>query len=567
MTIELIYIPLLLLLLTITGFITGKYMAMVFNGEKTSLSPIFRPVERFIYRICSVNEEEEMSWKTYTFSAVFFGFMNIAFLFLLQLLQGYLPLNPQKLPGVRWDTAINAAISFVTNTNWQSYGGETTMSYLTQMLGLTVQNFLSASVGIAASLAMVRGFIRKETESLGNFWVDLTRSTLYILLPLSIIVALILIFQGVPQTLSPYITVQTLEGNTQNIATGPVASQIAIKQLGTNGGGYFNANSSHPFENPDGLTNSVEMFSILFLPIAILFAFGFMIKSSKQAWAIYWALMIIFILGLSFALWSEYEGNPILAKLEVSGGMNMEGKEMRFGIMQSVLWGHMTTCTSNGSVNSMHDSQLPLTPVIYMFNMGIGEVIFGGLGVGLMGIFFYIIITMFIAGLMIGRTPEFLGKKLGAIEVVMAALGVLLSAVSVLIFSAIAFSVPAGLSSLNNPSTHGMSEILYTYFSPAGNNGSAFAGLNANTVFYNLTISVVLLIGRFATLVPGLVIAGSLAGKKIVPSSSATFPTTSIIFVIMFASVIFIVGALTFLPVFSLGPILEYLFMQKGLIF
>lgn len=567
MIIELIYIPVLLIVLTMTGFITGKYMAQVFNGEKTFLTPVLKPVEKFIYSVCSVDEYEEMNWKTYTFSVVFFSFINIGFLFLLQLLQGNLPLNPQKFPGVRWDTALNTAISFVTNTNWQSYGGETTMSYLTQMLGLTVQNFLSASVGIAASLAMIRGFIRKETENIGNFWVDLTRSTIYILLPFSIFVAIILISQGVPQTLSHYVTAQTLEGNNQIIAVGPVASQISIKQLGTNGGGFFNANSSHPFENPTGLTNSVEVFSIIFLSIALLFAFGFMINNSKQSWVIYWAVMIIFIFGLSVALWSEFQGNPILAKLGVADGMNMEGKEVRFGIIHSVLWGHMTTCTSNGSVNSMHDSLLPLTPLIYMFNMGIGEVLFGGLGVGLIGIFFYIVITMFIAGLMIGRTPEFLGKKLGALEVVIAAVGVLMSAVSMLIFSAVALSIPAGISSLNNPFCHGLSEILYAYFSGAGNNGSAFAGLNANTPFYNLTIGLLILTGRFATLVPGLVIAGSLAGKRTVPESSATFPTTGIIFVIMFASVILIVGALTFLPVFALGPILEYLFIRKGLIF
>ncbi|MEQ8186838.1 MAG: potassium-transporting ATPase subunit KdpA [Candidatus Eremiobacterota bacterium] len=567
MIIEVIYIPILLTLLTMSGFITGKYMAQVFNGEKTFLAPVLKPVEKFIYSVCSVDEHEEMNWKTYTFSVVFFSFMNTGFLFLLQLLQGYLPLNPQKFPGVRWDTALNTAISFVTNTNWQSYGGETTMSYLTQMLGLTVQNFLSASVGIAASLAMIRGFIRKETEHIGNFWVDLTRSIIYILLPFSIFVAIILIFQGVPQTLSHNITAQTLEGNNQTIAVGPVASQIAIKQLGTNGGGFFNANSSHPFENPDGLTNSVEVFSIIFLSIALLFAFGFMINNSKQSWAIYWAVMIIFILGLSLALWSEFQGNPILSKLGVPDGMNMEGKEVRFGIVHSVLWGQITTVTSNGSVNSMQDSLLPITPLVYMFNMGIGEVIFGGLGVGLMGIFFYIVITMFIAGLMIGRTPEFLGKKLGAIEVVMSAVGVLMSAVSMLIFSAVALSTSAGISSLNNPSCHGLSEILYAYFSGAGNNGSAFAGLNANTPFYNLTIGLLILTGRFATLVPGLVVAGSLAGKRIVPESSATFPTTSMIFVVMFASVILIVGALTFLPVFALGPVLEYFFMQKGLVF
>jgi len=562
-----IYLPLFFLLLTIIALISGKYMAKVFNGEKTLFAPVFRPLEKFIYKLCLIDEAREMTWKTYTVSTVFFTFLSIILVFLLQIIQGFLPLNPQKLAGLRWDTALNTAISFATNTNWQSYGGETTMSYLTQMLGLTVQNFLSPAVGIAASLVMIRGFIRKEAETIGNFWVDLTRSIVYVLLPLSIIFAIVLVSQGVPQTFSPYINIQTIEDCNQTIAVGPVASQIAIKQLGTNGGGFFNANSAHPFENPNGFTNTLEVFAIPVLSIALIFAFGYMMKNNKQAWAIFMSLSIIFIIGLSLSLYSELQGNPILGKMGIEKGINMEGKETRFGLVNSVLWGQLTTCTSNGSVNSMHDSMNPLTPLVYMFNMGIGEVIFGGLGVGLMGIFFYIIITMFIAGLMIGRTPEFLGKKLGILEVVMAATGVIASAIVLLILSAIALTTEAGLSSLNNSSAHGLSEVLYAYLSTAGNNGSAFAGLNANTVFYNLTLSITLLVGRFATLVPGIIIAGSLGKKKIVPTSLATFPTTSIVFIIMLTLVILIVGALTFLPVFSLGPILEYLFMQKGLVF
>ncbi len=557
----LIYIPLLLILVTASATILGKYMAGVLKGEKTFLSPFLQPVEKNIYRLCSVDEKEEMNWKTYAVQAVTFTFTGIIFLIIIQMLQPFLPLNPQKLPSVRWDTAINTAISFATNTNWQSYGGENTMSYFTQMAGLTVQNFLSAAVGIACSLAMIRGFIRKETGLLGNFWVDLTKTVLYILLPLSLIVAFLLISQGVPQTFREYVKVNTLEGREQVIPTGPAASQIAIKQIGTNGGGFSNANSAHPYENPTGLTNIIELFSIVILPFSMIFMFGHMIKNRRQSWIIYLSLMILLVSGLFLSLLWELQGNPALLQAGVSGGVNMEGKEVRFGPVQSVLWGYFTTATSNGSVNSMHDSMLPLTSMIYMFNMGIGEVIFGGVGVGLMGIFFYIIITMFLAGLMIGRTPEFLGKKLGVTEIVMSAVGVLLPAVFVLILSALALNTEAGLSSLTNSSCHGLSEVLYAYLSTAGNNGSAFAGLNVNTVFYNLTLSITLLVGRFATLIPGLAIAGSLAGKKIVPASSATFPTASYIFAIMFFCVILIVGALTFMPVLVLGPILEHLFM------
>jgi potassium-transporting ATPase potassium-binding subunit len=542
---------------------TGKYIAKVYTGERTFLTIIFCPIETLIYRICSIDETEEMNWKTYAWAVVWFNIIFLAALFLIQILQGYLPLNPQKFHGVRWDTAFNAAISFLTNTNWQAYGGETTMSYLTQMLGLTVHNFVTPAMGMAVLVAMIRGFIRKDTDKIGNYWVDLTRSVLYILLPLSIILALILVSQGVVQTFHPYITAKTIEGGTQTIAIGPAASQIAIKQLGTNGGGFFNANSAHPFENATGLTNLLELLSIIFLASAQVFAFGYLVKNARQGRAIFYSMLILFLIGLIIVLAMELQGNPILAKLHIVGG-NMEGKEARFGIIYSAIWGEMTTVTSNGSVNSMHDSMLPITGLVYMFNLCTGEVIFGGLGVGLIGMIFYVFATMFIAGLMIGRTPEYLGKKLGPYEMVWTVIAILAAPLVLKILAAIAIITPTGLSSLNNSSAHGWSEVLYGYLSTGGNNGSAFAGLNANTVFYNLTMGFNMLIGRFATLIPGLAIAGALVKKKIVPTSLATFPTTGWLFVIMLVCVVFIVGALTYFPAFTLGPILEHLLMLEG---
>jgi K+-transporting ATPase ATPase A chain len=542
-------------------------MARVFNGQQTFLTPILRPLEILIYRICGIRKEQEMSLKDYSVSVVVFTCISLIVLFLLQLLQKLLPFNPEHFGSVRWDTAINAAISFVTNTNWQSYSGESTMSYLTQMFGLAVQNFVSAGVGIAVAIAMMRGFIRKEVKTIGNFWVDLVRSVVYVLLPLSIIFTILLASQGVVQTLRPYVNVQTLEGKQQTIAVGPAASQIAIKQLGSNGGGFFNVNSAHPFENPIWLTNFCELLVILLIPVALVFTFGSMIRNRKQGWALFYVMLILFLLGFGVALWAELSGNPMLGKLGVAGNVNMQGKETRFGVVNSVLWGQSTTCTSNGSVNAMHDSKMPLTGLVYMFNMGIGEVIFGGVGVGLIGMLFYVILTMFIAGLMIGRTPEFLGKKLGPYEMIMAVIGVLLPPVALLIGSAIAIISPAARASIANPSAHGLSEILYAYFSAAGNNGSAFAGLNANTVFYNLTLGLAMLVGRFATIIPGLAIAGSLANKKTVPTSIATFPTTSILFVGMVVAVVIIVGALTYFPIFTLGPFLEHLQLFGGKLF
>ncbi len=434
------------------------------------------------------------------------------------------------------------------------------------MLGMTLQNFLSASIGVAVLLALIRGFTRKNSDTIGNFWVDLTRTTLYVLVPLAVVFAIILASQGVVQTISPYVTAQTLEGVNQTIALGPVASQEAIKMLGSNGGGFFNANSAHPFENPNGLTNLLETFTILLIPISLVFAFGYIIKNFRQGLAIFAAMMILLVAGMGVAYWAESQPNPIIEKLGVSGG-NMEGKELTFGVAESVLWGVPTTSVSNGGVNSMHDSAMPLTGLVYMFNMGIGEVIFGGLGVGLIGMLFYVILTMFIAGLMIGRTPEFLGKKLGPYEMVMAVIALIVPAVMVLVLAGIAISLPVGLTGLNNPSAHGLSEILYAYTSALANNGSAFAGLSANTVFYNLTLGLGMLIGRFAVIIPALAIAGALAKKGRVPTDASTFPSTSALFVIMLVTVVVVVGALTFFPVFSLGPILDQLFLQGGFTF
>jgi K+-transporting ATPase ATPase A chain len=563
---EVLLILLFLLILTITAIPIGKYMSKVLTGKKTFITPVIRPIEKFIYRIGSIDEDQEMTWKKYAYALIIFNIIGITFLFVLQLIQNFLPLNPAQMSGVRWDTALNTAISFATNTNWQSYAGETTMSYLTQMLGMTVQNFLSASVGIAALLALIRGFTRQNSDTIGNFWVDITRTTLYVLVPLAVVFAIILASQGVVQTVGPYVTAQTLDGVNQTIALGPVASQEAIKMLGSNGGGFFNANSAHPFENPNGITNILETFAILLIPISIVFAFGYIIRNFRQGIAIFAAMIILLVAGMGVAYWAESQPNPTIEKLGVSGG-NMEGKELTLGVAESVLWGVTTTDVSNGGVNSMHDSTMPLTGLVYMFNLGIGEVIFGGLGVGLIGMIFYIILTMFIAGLMIGRTPEFLGKKLGPYEMVMATIALIAPAGLILVFAGIAISLPDGLAGLNNPSAHGLSEILYAYASAFANNGSAFAGLSANTVFYNLTLGLAMLIGRFVVILPALAIAGALAAKGRAPTDASSFPSTNALFVIMLVSVVVIVGALTFFPVFALGPILEHLFLQGGLIF
>ncbi len=555
---------LFLIVTTLLAYPLGEYMALVFTDQKTFLTPVLSPIEKLFYKICGIDEKKEMSWKTYALCLLLFSLVGIIGLFLIQILQGHLPFNPEKFKGVKWDLSFNTAVSFVTNTNWQNYAGETTMSYLTQMLGLTVQNFVSAAAGIAVLIAMIRGFIRKTSETIGNFWVDLTRSVLYILLPLSLILAFILASQGVVQTLAPYVKAHTLQGKTQTIAVGPAASQIAIKQLGTNGGGFFNANSAHPFENPTPFTTFLELLAEFIIPVALVFTYGAMVKERKQGWAMYWAMMILCAAGILTALYFETQGNPILKKIGVEHGTNLEGKEVRIGVMPSVLWSVITTDTSTGAVDSMHDSMTPIPGLIQIFNMAIGEAIFGGVGSGLMMMIFYALITMFIAGLMIGRTPEFLGKKLGPYEMVMASIGLLSSPITLLIFSAIAISLPAGLSALTNHGPHGLSEILYAYASTANNNGSAFAGLNSNTLFYNLTLGFAMLLGRFTTLIPGLAVAGSLAKKRLTPGTAATLRSDTLLFVVMLIGVVIVVGALTFLPPLTLGPFLEQLMMHAG---
>ncbi len=553
--------------LTLAAVPLGKFIAQVFSNKRTFLTPVLGPIERALYRLLGVDEKEEMTWKTYTLSLIIFNAIGIFVLFALQLIQGLLPFNPQRFGAVRWDTALNTAISFATNTNWQAYGGEQTMSYLTQMVGLTVQNFFSAAVGLAAAIAFIRGFVRKTANTIGNFWVDLTRSILYILLPLAIIWALVFASQGVVQTLRPSFHAQTLEGQEQVIALGPAASQVAIKQLGTNGGGFFNANSAHPFENPTPLTDFMEVLGLMLIPVSLPFALGAMLNKRRQGWAIYAAMMVLFLLGLAVTLGVELQGSPILEKIGILQGINMEGKEVRFGVTHSVLFAQSTTATSCGAVNSMHDSLMPLSGLVLIFNMAVGEVIFGGVGVGLIGMIIYAILTMFLAGLMIGRTPEFIGKKLEPYEMIMSVIAILSSAITMLVLASIAISIRAGVSSLNNAGPHGLSEIIYAYASTANNNGSAFAGLNANTPFYNLTTAFAMLVGRFTTIIPALAIAGALVKKQIVPASAGTFPTTSTLFVVMLVSVVIIVGALTFFPALTLGPLLEHLFVQIGRIF
>jgi K+-transporting ATPase ATPase A chain len=548
--------------LIILAPVLGKYMAKVFMGESQILKPVFGWLERIVYKTTGIDSTEEMNWKKYTYSLLIFNFFGLVFLFLLQLFQGYLPMNTEGLPNVSWHLAFNTAVSFVTNTNWQSYSGENTLSYLVQMLGLTVQNFVSAATGIAAVLALIRGLTRKTTDQLGSFWVDLTRSVVFVLLPLAIILSFALLGQGVVQTFSHYVNATTLQGAEQVIPVGPAASQIAIKQLGTNGGGFFNANSAHPFENPTPFSNFLEIFALIIISASLVFTYGHFVKSKRQAWTIFIAMFILFTAGLSISLWSEYGSNTLL---NVTG--SMEGKETRFGVMNSVLWSVATTATSCGAVNSMHDSLSPLSGMVSMFNIMLGEVIFGGVGSGLYGMVIFIILTVFIAGLMVGRTPEFLGKKVEAFEVKMAIIAVLAPNLVIKLFSAIACSTSAGLGSLNNAGPHGLSEILYAFSSAAGNNGSAFGGLNANTVFYNLMLGFGMLIGRFGVIIPVLAIAGNMARKKITPVSAGTFRTDNWLFVILLASVILIVGGLTFFPPLAFGPIVEHLLMNLGVTF
>jgi potassium-transporting ATPase potassium-binding subunit len=559
---EAIQLIIFLVLLIILSPLLGKYMARVFMGEKHVLTPVFGWLEKLVYRISGVKSNEEMNWKTYTYAVLLFNLLGFVLLFVIQIFQFYLPLNTEKLPNVTWHLAFNTAVSFVTNTNWQSYSGENTLSYFVQMLGLTVQNFVSAATGIAIVLALIRGLTKKTTDALGNFWIDMTRSVLYVLLPLAVILTMFLVGQGAVQTFSHYVKAATLQGPEQVIPLGPAASQIAIKQLGTNGGGFFGANSAHPFENPTPFSNFLEMLSIIIISAGLVFTFGHYMKSKRQAWAIFITMFILFAAGLSFSLIAEYGHNNVL---NVSG--NMEGKEVRFGVMNSVLWSVTTTVTSNGSVNAMHDSLSPLSGLVAMFNLMLGEIIFGGVGSGLYGLIIFIILTVFIAGLMVGRTPEYLGKKIEAFEMKMAILAILAPSIVIKLFSAVACSVPVGLSGLNNAGPHGLSEILYAFSSAAGNNGSAFGGLNANTVFYNLMIGSGMLIGRYGIIVPVMAIAGSMAKKKITPVSSGTFRTDNWLFVMLLISVILIVGGLTFFPPLALGPIVEHFLMNLGVTF
>ncbi len=545
----------------------GLYMARLFEGERTFLSPVLGPIERGIYRLCGVKADEEQHWTTYTIAMLAFSIAGFVSLYLIQRLQTVLPFNPQGLSAVTPDLSFNTSISFVTNTNWQSYVGETTMSYLVQMLGLTVHNFVSAATGIALALALIRGFARRSANTVGNFWTDITRCTLYVLLPMSILMALFLVWQGVPQNLGVYTHSMGLEGVKQLIAQGPVASQEAIKMLGTNGGGFFNTNSAHPFENPTGLTNFVEVWSILVISAALTYTFGRMVKDTRQGWAIFAVMGLLFLGGLAPTYWAEGQGNAAVAAAHVNQAGNMEGKEVRFGVANSALWATATTDASNGSVNSMHDSFTPLGGLIPMINIELGEIVFGGVGSGLYGMLLFAIITMFVAGLMVGRTPEYLGKKIEAKEVKMAMLAILILPLSILGFTAVASVSKLGLVGPLNSGPHGFSEILYAFTSATGNNGSAFAGLTANTPFYNTALGFAMLIGRFLFIVPMMAVAGALGAKKIVPASAGTFPTHGGLFVGLLVGVILIVGGLTFFPALSLGPIVEHLAMRAGTFF
>lgn len=553
----------------------GIFMARVFNGERTFLDRVVRPLERLLYRVCGVDDSREMRWTEYAGAMLVFSAVSMIALYAMQRLQQFLPFNPQRLANLSPELSFNTAASFTTNTNWQGYGGETTMSYLTQMAGLTLQNFLSTAVGLALAVAFIRGIARKETDRIGNFWVDVTRGTLYLLLPFSMVAALFLVSLGVVQNLKPYDTVKLVDpqGNVteQVIAQGPAASQIAIKMFGTNGGGFFNANSAHPFENPTPLSNFFEMFLIFAIPAGLTYTLGRMVGSQRHGWAVLAAMILLSLAGVLVSYWAESKGNPLFpatvvqrASATQSGG-NMEGKEVRYGIANSALFATVTTDASCGAVNSMHDSFTPLGGLVPLVNIMLGEVVFGGVGAGLYGVLIFVVLSVFIAGLMVGRTPEYLGKKIESYDVKMAMLYALIFPLLILVFTAISVASHSfGLTSLNNNGPHGLGEILYAFTSGTGNNGSAFAGLNANTPWYNSTLGLAMLAGRFLMIIPMLAIAGNLARKKIVPPSLGTFPVTTPLFAALLVSVIVIVGALTFFPVLSLGPVVEHLLMNAG---
>jgi len=568
----------------------GAYMANVYEGKRTFLSPALGWLERLVYRVSGVNENDDMGWKRYLWATLWFNLIGFVAVFGLQRLQAFLPLNPQKMAAVSADSSFNTAVSFITNTNWQGYGGEATMSYLTQMLGLAVQNFFSAATGMAVLIALIRGFARRQASGIGNFWVDLTRSTLYILMPLSLVVACVLVTQGVVQTFQPYKTVDLVQQplefeqpktdqdgksvvdkdgkpvmekastKEQTLPLGPAASQIAIKQLGTNGGGFFNVNSAHPFENPTPLSNFVELLSILLIGAALCYTFGRMIGDTRQGWALLAAMTVLFVGFLAVCQLSEQAGNPILAKMGVEQPLgNMEGKEVRFGVANSTLWATATTSASNGSVNAMHDSFTPLAGMVPMVLMQLGEIVFGGVGSGLYGMLLFVIVAVFVAGLMVGRTPEYVGKKIEAYEMKMASLAVLFPFFAALIGTAVAVVADAGVAGMANPAAHGFSEVLYAFSSASNNNGSAFAGLSANTPFYNTALGICMWTSRYWIIVPVLALAGSLARKKLVPVSAGTLPTHTPLFIGFLVGTILVIGALTFVPGLALGPIVEHL--------
>lgn len=548
--------------LTFLAYYIGNYFYKVVIGGGNILTPLFNKPEKLIYKIFRVDENEQMSWKTYLWSVLSFSLLSLITVLLIQLFQQHLPLNPQKLANVEFFLSFNTAISFTTNTNWQSYSGETTLSYFVQMIGLTVQNFVSAAVGISVLLALSRAISIRKGNTIGNFWTDLTRTVLYLLLPLSAILSVLLISQGVVQTFSSYITAATLEGLEQIIPLGPAASQIAIKQLGTNGGGFFGVNSAFPFENFTPFSNFLQVLSILLLPAALVFTYGKMLGNKKHAWTIFGVMMFVFINGVVISYWSEVSSSSSFQTSEL-----MEGKELRFGVFNSVLWSVATTVASNGSVNSMHSSLSPISEFVTLLNIQLGEIIFGGVGSGLYGMFLFILLTVFISGLMVGRTPEYFGKKIESYEIKWAIIGILIPSVLILFFTAIAVTSNQGLSNTLNKGPHGFSEIMYAFSSGAGNNGSAFAGLNANTVFYNTMIGIAMLLGRFGVIIPVLAIAGNLVKKNIAPDTAGTLRTDNTLFAFLLVSVIIIVGALTFFPALSIGPILEHFLVKSGITF
>jgi K+-transporting ATPase ATPase A chain len=565
---DLILFALFLAVLLLLAWPLGKYMAKVFSLERTIFDPVGRPLERLIYRLTGVDAAREMNWREYAAAVLAFNVAGAAAVFLIEILQGMLPFNPEAMANVApWHLAFNTAVSFMTNTNWQAYGGESTMSYFTQMAALTVQNFLSAATGLAVAVAFIRGLTRKAAGTIGNFWVDLVRSTIWILLPICVLYGLVLVQQGAIQNLSPYLTVQTLEGTEQKIAMGPTASQEAIKMLGVNGGGFFNANSAHPFENPTPLTNFLQVLSIFLLPTAVVLAFGHLAGDRRQGYAVLATMVVLFAMMLAGTYLSELNGNPILAGMGVNSPTSFEGKEVRFGIGGSALFATVTTAASCGAVDAMHDSFTPLGGFFPLLQIKLGEIIFGGVGTGFYSMMMFVVLTVFIVGLMVGRTPEYLGKKIEARETKMATLAILIPSIFILTGSAIAAVIEPGTSAILNPGPHGLSEIVYGNSSAAGNNGSAFAGLSANSLFYNLTLAANMFFGRFGVIIPALAIAGSMAAKKISPPGPGTFPTTGGLFVAVLTGVILIVGALTFMPVLTLGPVVEHLLMLQGTTF